>query len=169
MNRLTALLSAVTLLASSAPIAQAQSDSFLKVQDPDELLYVLYAGDCDEVPSIDAKMRQAIEKAFIRGRIRTVAFTHQKAMAVGLALNVELSCVEMRENYYVYSVDLRWMVPNCWAKVGEEFHPMVCEVLSPRYGITGIGGVENVIRAAGELTDDAVADFLKVNFDLKPE
>lgn len=146
---LTALL-LISQFASSAELSEWYK-SAIKSPTPDELAYFIStSSDC---PVTKQEISEDVEGVLIRSRIKPIAYAFENNR---LYLNIVVDCMKLESNNPMYVVE---------AGFGK-YNPKPAIMFDKSYGSYGIGPKKNIINTYKRMTEDAVTDYIKSNFNL---
>jgi len=147
------LLTALLLISQSASSAELLEwyKSAIKSPTPDELSY--YIGLNPDCPVTEQEVSEHVEGVLIRSRIKPMEYAFEYNR---LYLNITVDCLKLESNNPIYIVE---------AAFGK-FNPKPAIIFDKSYGTYGIGPKKNIINAYKRVTEDAVTDYIKSNFNL---
>ncbi len=124
----------------------------IKVDNPNQLAYCTKAAASCPVTTTDVE--EIIEGVFIRSRVKPLKLTEFEPE--NIYLEVSLSCFEQNENHFVYDFSIHFSraLPYPSVKFNWDF------------GYLGIGNDTAITIAIKGRVEDAITEYIKVNFDL---
>lgn len=144
----------LTLIASSSfaeDIAPWQEEA-LKSTTPDELAY--YIGVDDECLITESDAASVIEGVMVRSRIRPLM--NEIFEDDILYLSIMLACLSTEDNNPAYTLDMYF----------GRYMPEPPVLYDRDYGSLGIGDADYLLESLKEGVEEAITDYIKVNFDL---
>jgi len=156
----TRILFVIALLLSVNVSAKDNMEYMIK-PEPNWLGYMVVNGnDC---PTTESELEKAVEGVFVRSRIEPaknvsrVIDADDKAEEI-IYLGVILNCLELDKNNPVFNLSLYF---SKWIEDEDgDFHVK----FGSEYGTTGIGGRKYILDAVKDRTENALTDYIKVNF-----
>ena len=165
----TRILFVIALLLSVNVSAEDNMKYMLK-PEPDWLGYSVVNGD--DCPTTKSEVEKAVEGVFVRARIEPAknvsrvidaewtkygAGANDKIEEV-IYLGVILNCLELDKSNPVFNLSLYF---SKWIEDPDgHFHVK----FGKDYGTTGMGGRKYILDAVKDRTENALTDYIKVNF-----
>jgi hypothetical protein len=122
----------------------------IKSPNPNDLAY--YANADEDCPINSSAISNIVEGVFTRSRIKPSSRFYEKNRVY---LNVLLDCLERGDAHPVFVFTIQF----------GKYKPVPILFDRP-YSVFGIGDKESMSQALKTKTEDAITDYLKINFDL---
>ena len=139
----------VLLLVSRLGYAGDWFHDAIKVDKPNQLAYWVEVQKI--CPITQETVQKLVEGVFIRSRIKPLGEKLE-----GISLDVELACIKMKDNRFVYKLEIYF----------SRYLPLPAVNFAMNFGAHGIGKDTDITAAIKEQVETAITEYIKANFDL---
>ena len=138
--------------------ALAEPQEWMKVENPNELAYSVFVRDSCPFETNDVE--KVVEGVFVRSRVKPL---FQRIHDGDLFLNVVVHCADAPTPHYLVDIQFGLRQPVCLTPF---LPPGTSIYFRPNYGSFGEHDRQSILDAIKHNAEQAIADFLKANFDL---
>lgn len=138
------------LYASSAEIADWYRLA-IKSPNPNELAY--FVGVDENCPADKSVISNTVEGVLVRSRIKPSAAFYENNR---IYLNVTMDCLKPENGKHIFTLSINF----------GRLNPKPSILFDKTYGFFGVGGLDFITQKLKISTEEAITDYLKVNFDL---